>query len=135
LHHAQTLFNNIEATYESAKNRVLIGRACEKLGDKDTAEMELEAARETFEKLGAKPDLSNVDSLTQNVSSGYPHGLTPREQEVLLFLTTGKTNKEIAAALFISERTVDRHVSNILAKLNVSSRAAATAYAYEHNLV
>ena len=63
------------------------------------------------------------------------HGLTARELEVLRLVAAGKTNRAIAAELVLSERTVDRHVSNILAKLGVPSRAAATAYAYEHELV
>jgi DNA-binding NarL/FixJ family response regulator len=54
---------------------------------------------------------------------------------VLRLVATGKTNKAIATELFVSEKTVDRHVSNIFRKLNVPSRAAATAYAYEHKLL
>lgn len=128
------LFNKIEASYESAQTRELIGLACRELGDEDTAEMELNAARWMFQKLGASPDLERIESMVQDPSSENTHGLTPRELEVLRLLATGKTNKDIASDLYISERTVDRHVSNILAKLNVSSRAAATAYAYEHDL-
>lgn len=129
-----SLFNKIEAAYESAKTRVLIGQACQKLGDRDTADMEFESARHIFKQLGAAPDLDRLDALTSH-STDNTHGLTPREQEVLQQLATGKTNKEIASVLFISERTVDRHVSNILGKLNVTSRSAATAYAYEHDLI
>lgn len=135
LRNAWSLFKSFDAAYESAKTRVLIGRACREVGDKDTAEMELDAARWKFQQLGAVPELEVVESLIRNSPSGTIHGLTPRELEVLRFLATGKTNKTIAVDLFISERTVDRHVSNILSKLNVSSRAAATAYAYEHDLV
>jgi DNA-binding CsgD family transcriptional regulator len=132
---AGSLLKEIDATYESAKTRVLIGRACREIGDTDTAEMELDAARWKFQLLGAIPDLEMVESLILKSPPDNIHGLTPRELEVLRFLATGKTNKAIAADLFISERTVDRHVSNILSKLNVSSRAAATAYAYEHHLI
>jgi DNA-binding NarL/FixJ family response regulator len=114
---------------------VLLGVACRALGDDDTAALELEAAREDFANLGAAPDLARVDSLTRRASSTDAHGLTPREHEVLRLIAAGKTNKAIAAELVLSERTVDRHVSNIFTKLGLSSRAAATAYAYEHQLV
>jgi DNA-binding NarL/FixJ family response regulator len=97
--------------------------------------MELDAARWIFEQLGAVPDLARVDSLTRRVPSRDTKGLTPREQQVLRLVAAGTTNKAIAAELVLSERTVDRHVSNIFTKLGVSSRAAATAYAYEHELV
>ena len=96
--------------------------------------MELEAARAAYAELGAMPDLARLDSLTGTVRGG-PHGLTERELEVLRHLAAGETNKAIAADLVLSERTVDRHVSNIFVKLGVSSRAAATAYAYEHELL
>jgi DNA-binding CsgD family transcriptional regulator len=135
LRQSWALLNKLEATYESARTQVLIGLACRKLGDDDTAEMEFEAARSIFKQLGAKPDFERVNALIEKTTPGNSHGLTPRELEVLQILTTGKTNKDIADDLFISERTVDRHVSNILSKLNVASRAAATAYAYEHDLV
>jgi DNA-binding CsgD family transcriptional regulator/tetratricopeptide (TPR) repeat protein len=115
--------------------RVLLGLACRTLGDEDTAALELEAARGDFANLGAAPDLARVDSLTHRASPVHVHGLTPREHEVLRLIAAGKTNKAIAAELVLSERTVDRHVSNIFTKLGLSSRAAATAYAYEHRLV
>jgi DNA-binding NarL/FixJ family response regulator len=63
------------------------------------------------------------------------HGLTTRELEVLRLLATGRTNRVIAEELVLAVKTVDRHVSSILSKLAVTSRAAATAYAYEHDLV
>ena len=105
------------------------------LGDDDTAALELEAARGVFEQLGATPDLAKVDSLTRDAPSVDAHGLTPRELQVLRLVAAGETNNAIAAELVLSDRTVDRHVSNIFTKLGVSSRAAATAYAYEHQLV
>lgn len=135
LREAWSLFNEIEAVYESACTRVLMGVACQNIGDRDSARMELDAAKWTFENLGAKYDLKKVNTLLQDSSSVGKHGMTPRELEVLRFLATGKTNKAIAEDLYISERTVDRHVSNILSKLNVPSRAAATAFAYEHDLI
>jgi DNA-binding NarL/FixJ family response regulator len=113
---------------------VLVGLACAALGDDDGATLELEAARSAFEELGARPDLERVDSLLEREPEDA-YGLSPRELEVLRLVASGETNKGIAAALVLSERTVDRHVSNIYAKLGVSSRAAATAYAYEQQLV
>lgn len=136
LRHAWRVWEALEAPYESARVRVLLGRACRALGDEDTAEMELDAARWVFQQLGATPDLARVDALMPHaVSSEAHHGLTPRQLQVLRRVTAGKTNKAIADELFISERTVERHMSNIFHRLNVSSRAAATAYAYEHELV
>jgi DNA-binding CsgD family transcriptional regulator len=129
------LWRSLEAPYEAARVRVTIGLACRALGDEDTAALELGAARGVFAELGAAPDLAHVDSLTPGVAPGDAHGLTPRELEVLRLVAAGATNKDIAAELVLSERTVERHLSNIFTKLRVSSRAAATAYAYRHQLV
>jgi DNA-binding CsgD family transcriptional regulator len=129
------MWQELEVPYEAARVRVLVGLACRALGDDDTAALELEAARGVFEHLGAAPDLARVDSLTLGAPSADAHGLTPRELQVLRLVAAGETNKAIAAELVLSERTVDRHVSNIFSKLGVSSRAAATAWAYEHKLV
>jgi DNA-binding CsgD family transcriptional regulator len=128
-------WQSLEAPYDAARIRVSLGGACRALGDDDGARLEVEAARSTFEGLGAAPDLDRIESLTRPAPHGAGHGLTPREMEVLASLATGKTNRAIAADLFISEKTVARHVSNILMKLRVRSRAAATAYAYEHDLL
>jgi DNA-binding CsgD family transcriptional regulator len=135
LRHARQVWQELEVPYEAARVRELLGLACRELGDDDTAALELEAARGDFANLGAAPDLARVDSLTRRASPIDAHGLTPREHEVLRLIAAGKTNKVIAAELVLSERTVDRHVSNIFTKLGLSSRAAATAYAYEHRLV
>ena len=121
----------LEAPYEIARTRVLVGDACRLLGDEEAAFLEHEAARSTFERLGAKPDLARFKA----PSAGDTHGLSPRELEVLRLVAAGKSNREIAAALVISEHTVARHVQNIFAKLGLSSRAAATAFAFEHDLV
>ena len=129
---ALTAFTNAEAMYESAKTCALIGFACRKLRDDDTAKMEFEAAREIFERLGAVPDLKILDTVLPKKNPG---GLTAREMEVLKQLSTGKTNKEIAADLFLSERTVDRHVGNILTKIDVPSRTAAATYAHKNHLL
>jgi len=109
--------------------------ACRALGDHDAAALELEAARRTFVELGAAPDIARLDALARGAGVDESHGLTARELQVLGLLAAGRTNKAIAAELVLSERTVDRHASNIFAKLGVASRAAATAYAYEHQLV
>lgn len=135
LRQAWATWEDLEAPYEAARVRVLIGLACKKLGDKDSAGIELEAAKWIFEQLGAEPDINKIKSMTRDSAPRNSHGLTPRELQVLRRMATGKTNKDIASELFISERTVDRHVSNILSKLNASSRTAATAYAYEHKLI
>ena len=135
LRRAWQVWQELEVPYEVARLRVLLGVACRALGDDDTAALELEAARGVFAQLGAAPDLARVDSLTQRAPYIDAHGLTPRELQVLRLVAVGKTNKAIAAELVLSERTVDRHVSNIFTKLGVSSRTAAAAYAYRHELV
>jgi ATP/maltotriose-dependent transcriptional regulator MalT len=132
---ALAVWRELDAPYEAARARVLIGLACRELGDRDAAGIELDAACSVFRQLGARPDLARVDALSPTVKSRTPMGLTGREVEVLALLATGKTNREIAAALVISEHTVARHVQNILAKLGVSSRTAASAFAFEHDLV
>ncbi len=137
LRRAYEVWQQVGAPYVVARIRVALARACSALGDDDGASLELAAAREAFDRLGAAADLAAVDRLR---SAGKPsaragHGLTPRELEVLRLVAAGKTNKTIAAELGLSEKTVDRHVSNIFAKVDVPSRAAATAYAYEHDLI
>jgi DNA-binding NarL/FixJ family response regulator len=134
LRNAWHAWNELEATYEAARSRVRVAQACAALGDDDAAALELEAARGVFEQLGARPDAGHVASLLRP-RRDERHGLTARELEVLRLVAAGRTNKAIARALVLSDRTVDRHVSNIYAKLGVSSRAAATAHAYEHRLV
>jgi DNA-binding NarL/FixJ family response regulator len=134
LRRACTRFQDLDAPYDAARVRVHIGLVYRALGDDDSAEMELDAARSVFERLGAAPDLVRVEELRRSAVSGTAAGLTPREVEVLRLVATGKTNRAIAAELFLSEKTVARHVSNIFTKLGVSSRSAATAYAYQHDL-
>jgi DNA-binding CsgD family transcriptional regulator len=135
LRRAWQMWQELEVPYEVARVRVLLGLACRALGDDDTATLELEAARDVFAQLGAAPDLARVDSLARRAPSVDDHGLTARELQVLRLVAAGESNRTIASELILSERTVDRHVSNIFAKLDVSSRAAATAYAYKHQLV
>ncbi len=135
LREAWRAWEELEAPYEAARVRVLLGLACAALGDHDAVGLELGAARMLFEELGAVGEVARVDSLLGTSGSSETHGLTRRELQVLRLVATGKTNRGIATDLVLSERTVDRHVSNIYAKLGLSSRAAATAYAYEHQLV
>jgi DNA-binding CsgD family transcriptional regulator len=135
LRSASRLWQRLAAPYELARTRELIARACRDLGDADTAGLELAAASEVFSELGAAPDLARVDQLAAALSGRNAVGLTGREVELLALLASGKTNREIAGALVISEKTVARHVSNIFNKLAVSSRSAATAYAFKHDLV
>ena len=146
LRSAMLLWQRVGAPYLVARLHGLLGRAFRELGDEEGAQLEWSAAREAFVALGATPDLARLDALqlqaapaasqrpAQSTEVGQ-HGLSARELEVLRLLATGKTNRVIARELFVSEKTVDRHVSNLFGKLGVSSRAAATAYAYEHGLV
>jgi DNA-binding CsgD family transcriptional regulator len=129
---AQRSWHELEAPHRTARVRLLIALACRDLGDGAGAELEFEAARSGLEELGALPDLQRAARLA---GSPTPGGLSRREREVLTLVATGKTNRAIAAELFISEKTVARHVSNIFTKLRISSRAEATAYAYKHRLM
>ena len=133
LRRAARMWQELEAPYEAARARLLVGRACKALGDEEAFALELDAARRTFEELGARPDLVSIDSFTGTAAD--PHGLTARELEVLRLVATGKSNREIASELVISEHTVARHVQNIFRKLGVPSRTAAGAFAFEHDLV
>ena len=128
-------WRELDARYEAARVRVLIAMGCSLLGDEESASLELDAVRKTFGDLGAGPDLARVEHLIHERPDPTEHGLSPRELQVLRLLATGKTNHAIAADLVIADKTVDRHVTNIFAKLGVSSRAAATAHAYEHHLL
>ena len=135
LRHALASWRELEAPYEIARTRILTGLACRELGDEESAQLEWEAAREAFRELGAAPDLARAERLTDTPTATLVAGLTGREVQVLALIATGSTNRGIATQLVISEKTVARHVSNIFVKLGVSSRSAATAYAYEHGLV
>jgi DNA-binding NarL/FixJ family response regulator len=123
----------LSCPYEAAEARVLIGQAARSMGDEEAARLELGAARAIFERLGAAPDVQRVDALLQPATSS-PGGLTAREVEVLRLVAHGSSNRAIATELFISEHTVARHLSNIFRKLGVTSRSAATSFAYEHRL-
>jgi ATP/maltotriose-dependent transcriptional regulator MalT len=135
LRRAWAAWQELEAPYEAARVRVLLGLACRQLGDQEGADMELDAARLVFQQLGAEPDLARIQALSPKAVPKAAGGLTAREVQLLRLVAAGMTNRAIAAELVLSKRTVDRHVSNIFTKLGVSSRAAATAYAYEHQLI
>jgi DNA-binding NarL/FixJ family response regulator len=133
LRRAEVTWRDLDAPYESARVRASLGVALRALGDTESAALEFDAAIRTFRDLGAEPDVQRVERLARK-PAGRAGGLSAREAEVLRLIAEGRTNRAIATELGISERTVDRHVSNIFAKIGVSSRSAATAYAYEHDL-
>lgn len=135
LRRAREVWQELEVPYEAARARALLGLACRALGDDDTAGLELEAARDVFAQLGALPDLARLDLLTGRAAAADSHELTAREIQVLRLVAAGKSNREVAAALVISEHTVARHLQNIFAKLGVSSRTAASAFAFANDLV
>ena len=129
------IWSELQAPHEASKVRILVALACRKLGDEDSAMAEFGAARETFRQLGAQAELSRVESLLSKHGRQDAGPLTGRELEVLRLVASGMTNRAIAGKLFISEKTVARHVSNIFTKLGLFSRTAATAYAYDNELV
>lgn len=135
LRRALRLWLDLGGRYESAEVRVLIAEACAGLDDCDAATFERDAAREIFVSLGAEPDIARLDAPTHGRGSTVAHGLSDRELQVLRLVAAGRTNREVAGTLVLSEHTVRRHLQNIFVKLGVSSRTAAGAYAYEHGLV
>jgi DNA-binding CsgD family transcriptional regulator len=130
---ASTAWQSLRMPYEAARTAVLLGLACAAFGDERSAALELDGARRTFAALGAAPDLERLAALTGATAAGSP--LSPRELEVLAHVAAGETNRQIAEALVISQHTVGRHLEHIFTKLGVTSRAAATSYAYEHDLL
>ncbi len=132
LRRAEGLWQELEAPYEAARARMQLGRVLHVLGDQDSAVAELNAARRTFHEVGARPAERAAAAL---LSPSYPGGLTAREVEVLRLVASGRSNPEIASDLVLSEKTVARHLSNIFAKLDVSSRTAAAAFAFEQHLL
>ncbi|MCW2132373.1 LuxR family transcriptional regulator [Arthrobacter sp. VKM Ac-2550] len=127
-------WQEVEAPYEGARLRIIMARAYHALGDHDSAEMELDAAAHVFGQLGAAPDLREIAEVSRRSTARTAGGLSTREVEVLRLVATGATNREIANTLVISEKTVSRHISNILTKLGLSSRTAAAAFAYDNDL-
>jgi DNA-binding CsgD family transcriptional regulator len=132
---AWQVWEELDAPYEGGRVRLLVGLSCRALGDEDGAALEFESARAAFDALGAAPDLARVDALSRRAQTPDTYGLSARELEVLRLLASGRTNRDIAAELVVSEHTVARHVQNIFTKLGVSTRTAASAFAFEHDLV
>lgn len=116
--------------YEEAQTCLLLAAVCERRGDEDGRRLEVDAARKLFKRLNADAPLAHITELSERAGS-----LRERELQVLHLPAVGTTNRAIAEELFISEKTVARHVSNIFDKLDVSSRSAATAWAYQRNLI
>lgn len=140
LHRGADLLTQLDVPHESARLRLDASHAAAAAGDRATARLDADAAGATFERLGARLDAADAAAWAGELQrasapSAGDHRLSGREREVLAHLAAGRTNREIAERLFVSPHTVGRHVSNIFAKLGVSSRAAATAYAYEHDLL
>ena len=131
LRHAWKLWIDLGARYEAAWARVRIGLACRALGDEESAVSELGVAGRAFAEIGAEPARAEVERL---LGRDLPDGLTAREVEVLRLVASGRSNPQIAQDLFLSQKTVQRHLSNIFGKTGVTSRTAAAAYAFEHHL-
>ncbi len=135
LRESWAVWRRLEAPYEAAVTRVLMGRANRAFGDEEAAQLEFDAARTVLSELGAVADLDRLERIASEADRPEASaGLTKRELEVLRLIAGGKSNRQIATELFLSERTVARHVSNILGKLDLPNRAAATAFAFEHGL-
>ena len=134
LRNAAERWGELGVPHEVATARMLHGASCRQAGDVEGAAASFESARALFEQLGAALDLRSLGDIT-GTPPALPSGLTAREAEVLRHVAAGMTNKQIAAKLFLSEKTVSRHLSNIFVKIDVTSRSAATAFAYEHGLV
>ncbi|MBP7620278.1 MAG: response regulator transcription factor [Gemmatimonadales bacterium] len=120
--------------YEEAQTCLLLAGVCEKRGDQDGRRLEVETARRIFTQLKAVPCLARIAEPSERAPHQRIGSLSERETQVLRLVAAGKTNRAIADELFISEKTVARHVSNIFDKLGVSSRTGATAWAFQHNL-
>jgi DNA-binding NarL/FixJ family response regulator len=133
LREACRVWQDLDAPYDAARVRLVLARACSALSDTDGATRALDAAAEVFDRLGARLDARKIASLRQ--APRLPDGLTEREVEVLALVAAGQTNRQIAEALVISHKTVARHLSNIFVKCGLATRAAATAYAFEHDLL
>lgn len=133
LREACRIWQDLDAPYDAARVRLLLAQACTALSDTDGANRALDAAAEVFDRLGARLDARKL--ATRRHAPSLPDGLTAREAEVLALVAAGRSNREIAGALVISHKTVARHLSNIFVKCGLSTRAAATAYAFEHHLI
>ena len=135
LRQAAGLWRDLDVPYETARCSVLLATAYRGVGDDEAADLELESAREAFTRLGARRDLLEVQGMLRHPALPGQHGLSPREVEVLRLIVRGLTNRAIAAELFLSERTVQRHVSNIFDKLGVNSRTQAATHALDRGII
>ncbi len=135
LREAWEIWRDLGTPYEEAQTCLLVAAVCERRGDQDGRRLELDAARKLFTQLNAEPWLARIAKQSERAARQSAGSLSEREAQVLRQLAAGKTNRDIAEALFISEKTVARHVSNIFDKLGVSSRTGATAWAYRHDLI
>ncbi|UEL29451.1 response regulator transcription factor [Pseudarthrobacter sp. L1SW] len=135
LREAAGLWRDLDVPYETAQCSVLLASAYRGVGDDEAADLELEAARQAFRSLGARHDLLVVQGMLQHSDIPGQHGLSPREVGVLRLIVQGMPNRAIGAELFLSERTVQRHVSNIFNKLGVSSRTQAATLALDRGIV
>jgi len=135
LRQACETWRELEMPYEEAQTCLLLADVCEKRGDQDGRRLEMENARRIFTQLRAEPRLARIAAPSERASHQRIGSLSEREAQVLRLLAVGKTNRAIADELFISEKTVARHVSNIFDKLGVSSRTGATAWAFQHSLI
>jgi ATP/maltotriose-dependent transcriptional regulator MalT len=131
---ARAIWTRLRDTHAAASARATIGRALLALGDDASARVELDAARTALAELGATPAVRAIDRDLADAPAGRPGGLSEREVQVLRLVATGQSNLQVASTLVISERTVERHLSNIFTKIGVNSRTAAAAYAFEHDL-
>jgi DNA-binding CsgD family transcriptional regulator len=132
-------WQSLRMPYDAARVATKLGQAYALLGDLVSAALEFDNARDTFRDLGARPDVERIDRLSapagRDPVPDDASRLSMREREVLALVAAGRTNREIASELYISPHTVSRHLEHIFAKLGVSSRAAATAHAYAHDLL
>jgi ATP/maltotriose-dependent transcriptional regulator MalT len=133
LREASSIFQQLECPYEVAQVRMSLGTAARQVGDEETAALEFEAASAAFTRLGARPEAEDASDLATRTSKN-PQSLSDREVEVLRLVARGMSNREVASTLVISEHTVRRHLSNVFRKIGVTSRSAATAFAFEHDL-
>jgi DNA-binding CsgD family transcriptional regulator len=135
LREACETWRELEMPYDEARTRLLLAAVCERRGDQDGRRLEIETARRIFTQLGAEPCLARIATGTAAAADRRVGALSERETQVLRLIAAGKTNRAIANELYLSEKTVARHVSNIFDKLGVSSRTGATAWAFQHHLI
>ncbi len=129
------LWRDLGCPYRLARVRLRSARTCAALGDVEGAIAEARAASEGFASLGAEPERQDAVTFIRRHAPGRGTILTRRQTEVLGLVALGLTNREIAERLGLSKRTVDRHVSDILTRIDAPTRAAAAAYAVSSGLV